>query len=128
MRLLIDTNIFLELLLGQEKQEQAKRFLLNQPKGTLCVSEFSLNSAGIKLFRAKRKSLLLELYQDLERNKVERISLTPDDVAEFIDNSERWGLDFDDAYQYTVAKKRGLSIVSFDADFDKTDLVRIEPK
>jgi predicted nucleic acid-binding protein len=40
-------------------------------------------------------------------------------------------LDFDDAYQYayqyTLAQKYSLELVSFDKDFDKTDIVRIEP-
>lgn len=37
------------------------------------------------------------------------------------------GLDFDDAYQYTIARQLGLGIVSFDAHFDRTDLGRITP-
>jgi predicted nucleic acid-binding protein len=38
------------------------------------------------------------------------------------------GLDFDDGLQYYYAKKAGLQIVSFDRDFDKTDVKRVEPK
>jgi predicted nucleic acid-binding protein len=33
---------------------------------------------------------------------------------------EQYGLDFDDAYQYTVAERGALTLVSFDADFDRT--------
>ncbi|NTV47430.1 MAG: PIN domain-containing protein [Chlorobiales bacterium] len=36
-------------------------------------------------------------------------------------------LDYDDAYQYTLARKYGLDLVSFDRDFDKTDMKRIVP-
>lgn len=30
-------------------------------------------------------------------------------------------LDFDDAYQYVAAEKYTLTLVSFDADFDRTE-------
>jgi predicted nucleic acid-binding protein len=36
-------------------------------------------------------------------------------------------LDFDDAYQYVAAEKYGLTLVSFDADFDQTKLGRKTP-
>ena len=36
-------------------------------------------------------------------------------------------LDFDDTLQYFVAKKLDAVLVSFDRDFDKTDLKRVEP-
>jgi uncharacterized protein len=36
-------------------------------------------------------------------------------------------LDFDDAYQYVVAEKFDLILVSFDKDFDRTDRKRIIP-
>lgn len=37
-------------------------------------------------------------------------------------------LDFDDGLQYYYAKKLGVNIISFDKDFDKTDLKRLEPR
>jgi len=36
-------------------------------------------------------------------------------------------LDFDDAYQYSAARRYGLLIVSFDADFDRTTEGRVIP-
>lgn len=36
-------------------------------------------------------------------------------------------LDFDDAYQYVVAEKFNLTLVSFDTDFDRTDRKRMVP-
>jgi len=44
-----------------------------------------------------------------------------------IDASTGFNLDFDDAYQYTIAGKYDLTIVSFDADFDRTDRGRKQP-
>jgi predicted nucleic acid-binding protein len=37
-------------------------------------------------------------------------------------------LDFDDSYQYAVAQKYGLEIMSFDADFDRTEKGRKIPE
>ncbi|MGC9178904.1 MAG: PIN domain-containing protein [Vulcanisaeta sp.] len=37
-------------------------------------------------------------------------------------------LDFDDGLHYYYAKRMGLKIVSFDGDFDRTDIGRLEPK
>ncbi len=38
------------------------------------------------------------------------------------------GLDFDDGLHYYYAKKMRLKLVSFDKDFDKTDVERLEPR
>jgi hypothetical protein len=35
--------------------------------------------------------------------------------------AKKFALDFDDAYQYVVAEKYDLQLVSFDADFDRTE-------
>jgi len=42
--------------------------------------------------------------------------------------AQRFGLDFDDAYQYVVAARYGLTIISFDTDFDRTEKGRKTPK
>ncbi len=45
---LIDTNIFLEVLLGQEKTQECKDFLVNN-LGHLEISDFTLHSIGVYL-------------------------------------------------------------------------------
>ena len=47
---LIDTNVFPEVLLAQEKRELCKNFL-NANIGSLYISDFSLHSIGVILFR-----------------------------------------------------------------------------
>ncbi len=37
------------------------------------------------------------------------------------------GLDFDDGLHYYAAKKLNVPIISFDRDFDSTDIKRLEP-
>lgn len=41
--------------------------------------------------------------------------------------ADRFNLDFDDSYQYVVAEKYDLEIVSFDGDFDGTSRGRKVP-
>jgi predicted nucleic acid-binding protein len=49
------------------------------------------------------------------------------DMRAVVAASQQFNLDFDDAYQYVVARQFGLSLVSFDTDFDRTDLERSTP-
>ncbi len=58
---------------------------------------------------------------------VARIQLAPEDVPRLVEALHTFGLDFDDAYQYTAAEKFDLQIVSFDTDFDRTDRGRKTP-
>ena len=41
--------------------------------------------------------------------------------------AETTGFTFDDAYQYVAAEKHNLTLVSFDADFDRTERGRKTP-
>ncbi len=56
------------------------------------------------------------------------VSLSYEDMGNVIEVSARFNLDFDDAYQYVVAEKYNLTIISFDSDFDRTELGRKTPK
>ena len=60
---LIDTNVFLEILLGQEKKETAKRFL-NSHLRELVMSDFTLHSIGVVLFRLGRAQVFMDFIQD----------------------------------------------------------------
>ena len=125
---LVDTNIFLEILLGQEMANNAEDFLRNTPTERLHVSDFSLYSIGIILFRLGKHEVFSEFVKDIFVNGgVTLLRLSFFDFDDVIKASEKFNLDFDDAYQYTLAKKYNLKIVSFDSDFDKTDLGRLLP-
>ena len=50
---LIDTNVWLELLLEQENSNQVRAFLESVDADQLAISEFSLYSIGIILTRLK---------------------------------------------------------------------------
>lgn len=55
------------------------------------------------------------------------VQLKTSELANLCDINQKFKLDFDDAYQYAVAEKHNLTIVSFDHDFDKTKLGRKTP-
>ena len=49
------------------------------------------------------------------------IRLAVQDMASVAEAARSFSLDFDDAYQYVVAKKFNLGLLSFDQDFARTD-------
>jgi len=128
MRLLIDTNLFIEVLLSQERADEARAFLENRKGHDLFVSDFTLHSIGLLLFRRKQHHAFRELLNDLIAGLgIEMVSLTIQDMDLLVDVVPRLNLDFDDGYQYGVGIKYGLRIVSFDADFDRTPEGRLLP-
>jgi hypothetical protein len=53
--------------------------------------------------------------------------LRADEMEAVADHAASYNLDFDDAYQYALADKHDLTIVSFDSDFDRTARGRSQP-
>lgn len=119
---LLDSNIFLELLLDQDKADEVERFLQTKPREKLHISEFSLYSVGIVLFHRKLFETFGLFLDDLiVTGGVRLLRLSVQDMPDIALVARRFSLDFDDAYQYVVAEKYGLEIVSFDSEFDRTE-------
>ncbi len=114
---LIDTNIFLEILLAQEKKEACKQYL-NNNIGRLYISDFSLHSIGVILFRLGRKSDF-NLFVDDILPKVQLLTLPAGSYKTVAETGEKFNLDFDDSYQAAIAKAHKLTISTFDKDFKK---------
>jgi len=128
MKMLIDTNIFLEIILEQEKAEEAKQLLLRTDEHELCLTDYSLHSIGLLLFRRKQHDIFHQFLTDRILNARIRLrTLTVQGILEVIEAAQRFKLDFDDAYQYVIAEKNSLEIISFDSDFDRTDRGRKTP-
>ena len=125
---LIDTNIFLELFLGQKKAAECGAFLQKVADGgdRAVVTSFTLHACEALLGKPK-------LISEFIRNIVNSSGLTVyettrDDELSVSLLMEHVSLDFDDALQYFVCKKLGINfIVSFDRDFNGLDIKRIEP-
>jgi len=126
---LLDSNFFLELLLDQDKADAVERFLRTRPREELHISEFSLYSVGIVLFRRRQFETFVAFLNDLvATGGVGLLRLSVEDMGELAVVAQRFNLDFDDAYQYVVAEKHNLEIISFDADFDRTERGRKTPE
>lgn len=120
MRLLVDANIILEIILQRKNFEQARRLLATTEGHDFFISNYSLHSIGTFLFKLNKKQEFLELLDDFVRNNVEVLAIQETELKNLKTLSEKFHLDFDDAYQYSLAEKYDLVIVSFDKDFDKT--------
>ena len=128
MRLLLDTNIFLEILLEQERATDARQLLARTAEHSTFISDFSLHSIGLMLFRTNQLTVFQQFLDDILLNAGVRIlSLAAEEIGDTVQAAQRFSLDFDDAYQYAIAGRYALTIVSFDGDFDRTDKGRQTP-
>lgn len=125
---LIDTNIVLELLLEQDKAESVRNLFKKVPVSDMSMSDFSLHSIGIFLLKIKMPAVLKKFIEDIiVRCGIRIFSLNPDEIITVTAIANRFHFDFDDAYQYAIAEKYNLQIISFDKDFDRTKRGRKEP-
>ncbi len=125
---LVDTNIWLERLLEQERSAEVGAFLEQTSTDQLAMTDFSLHSIGVILDRLESQNILLEFVDDVFlQGEVGLISVQPEAMHRLVVVMEQFKLDFDDAYQYVAAEQTGAVIVSFDGDFDRTKRKRKEP-
>jgi len=128
VRFLVDTNVWLELLLGQEKSDIASRFFDLIPTEELFVSDFSVHSIGVILSRLKKNDVFDMFINDLFiHGQLEQLALDPVDLLEVNSNIRKYKLDFDDSYQFTISQKFDLTIVTFDKDFNIRGIKKKSP-
>lgn len=128
VRYLVDTNIWLERLLDQDKSEIVSKFLDTVPLDQIFISDFALHSIGVIMSRLKKLDVLDTFVNDLFFNGlIEQLSLDPNDFVNIISNIENYKLDFDDAYQLTVSQKYEMTIVTFDKDFNIEGIDKMTP-
>ncbi|MCP5102217.1 MAG: PIN domain-containing protein [bacterium] len=116
---LADTNIFLEILLKQNKKEECKRFLENHSVD-IHLTDFSFHSIGVICFRHGKEEMYQKFIEDI-LPIVNLITLPVGSYSEVVKNRKALNLDFDDSYQYTVAKYFDLKIVTMDNDFKRVE-------
>jgi predicted nucleic acid-binding protein len=121
--ILVDTNIFFEILLKQDKKDTCKSFL-DENTGNLYITDFSLHSIGVICFRFGKEEMYRVFLQDIVPH-IELLTLPIDRYPEVIENRKRMSLDFDDSYQYTIAKHFDLKIVTMDKDFKKAQGIEV---
>jgi len=125
---LLDTNIWLELLLDQDRAGEVRRLLEAEEGRQFALTDFSLYSLGIILTRLKKDSVFSDFVSDaLEESGIGLIRLDTEALKQIPVVRRKFRLDFDDAYQYLAAEKYSLTLVSFDSDFDHTERGRKTP-
>lgn len=125
---LIDTNVWLERLLNQERSEEVHQFLDRISSENLYITDFAFHSIGVILSTLKETKALVRFARDIFiEGAVNFIRLEPEDTESLVNIINQFNLDFDDAYQYVSAEKHNLTIVSFDPDFDRTKRGRKTP-
>ena len=114
---LIDTNVFLEILLMQDKKDSCKKFLDNNI-GNLHLTDFSLHSIGVILLKYNKGDVFQKFIEDVLPN-IKLLSLPVRLYKEVLNANNNFNLDFDDAYQYSTAKYFGLRVATMDKDFER---------
>jgi len=117
--LIIDTNIFLEILLTQ-KRWKACEDLLRQYRGKSAFTDFALHSIGVALLGQQKAMLFQAFLNDvLVRNDL--LALPSSEYPLLLSIHERHRLGFDDAYQLAVAEHFGLEFITIDRHFRGID-------
>jgi hypothetical protein len=128
MQFLVDTNIWLELLLNQQRAQEVRQLFEEREGSDFAITEFSLYSIGIVLTRLSKDQAFAQFIADaLEQGGTRLLRLGSTEMKHLLSARKQFGLDFDDAYQYTAAEKYNLTLLSFDTDFDRTARGRKTP-
>jgi len=129
---LLDTNIFLEVMLSRSRKDACKRFLnaLRDGKETGIVTDFSVYSIMVIMSSLGKLTQLRTFLTSLSAYKGLSIyTTTLSDKVRAIDTCLEKTLDIDDSIQYSAALSNGVEgIVSFDKHFDGLKVPRIEPR
>ncbi len=121
----IDANIVIKAFTEDDDQESCRKLLSSEfVTNTLVLVEAFNAISRIKNDRVAASNSIKSLFKanciivDLNRNL----------LFESLKRIDKYNLDFPDLIHYTSALTNNCSeIVSFDKDFDNTDLRRIEP-
>ena len=94
--MLIDTNIFLEILLEQEQRTLCKQFI-TENLADICISDFTLHSLGVVTYRKNKADLFAQFAQDMLPH-LNILTLPKNDYAGMNIVAQLLNLDFDDTY------------------------------
>lgn len=125
---LLDTNIWLERLLGQRQADIVGDLLDTLFTSEMCMTDFTLHSIGVICNRLQQRDVFVQFVEDLLIDSdVLVVTVPPKAMKRVVEVMNNFNLDFDDAYQYVAAEREKAIIISFDKDFDKTEQGRWTP-
>lgn len=130
----IDANIFLELLLDQEKADDCEAFLEKVRDGSLkaATTDFIIDSIVLVMEKEGKKPSELSLFLSslIGYRGLETYFLSLYDRIQATKHMQKFGLDFDDSTAYQAMRSLHTDqAVSFDKHFDKiTNVTRLEAR
>lgn len=128
---MVDTNIFLEVMLSRSKREECKKLLamLRDGKAKGIVTDFTVHSIMVLMDRFKKLEELKTFLLSLMAHKGLYVYTTSvADEVNAVESAEESKLDVDDAIQYgTALSVNADAIISFDKHFDNLEVQRKEP-
>ena len=129
---LIDTNVFLEVLLARSRKEGCKSFLRKVGDGEKegAVTDFTIHSIIVIMDSFKKLEALKTFLSSLAAYKgLRRLSTSLPIEIEAVEQALSRGLDMDDAIQYSAALSANVEcIVSYDKHFDGLEIPRKTPE
>ena len=126
--MLIDSNIIFSLLLKQNDYQKTEKFFDAIAHLGLKVQllDFALYSMTLIMTHRGYHKEIKEFLQGLDVSK--NITICHPEAADIAETlALNVNLDLDDKLHYYIAKKKKLTFISYDEDFDKTDLPRLTP-
>jgi uncharacterized protein len=121
---LVDTNIFLEILLNDPNRQACENFL-NDNVDDLSISDFSLHSIGVILFRRNKPNTFNRFIHDVMPSII-LVTLPVTFYSHIFQGRSTYNFDFDDDYQYSTAKYHGLILKTQDHHFYNVTDIRVE--
>ena len=129
---LVDTNIFLEILLLQAKAQECENFLnlLKNGKKTGIITDFTIHSIIVIMYNLNKLKELKIFLSSLTAYKGLHIyNTTITDEISAVELAINHKLDMDDAIQYAAALATNTqAIISFDRHLNNLVIPRKEPK
>ena len=128
---LVDTNIFLEVLLSGPRKDECKRLLrlLRDGKKTGMVTDYTVHSIIVIMERFNKLEGLKTFLLSLLAYKGLRVyPTTISEEVRAVDATLKQHLDMDDAIQYSSAlSAEAEAIISFDKHLNNLKVPRLEP-
>jgi predicted nucleic acid-binding protein len=126
---LLDTNCWMQLVRDREHAGDVRRLLQNVPLHRVFISIYSVHSIGTVLVRRGFVPGYAEfIKRTLIGADIGVITIPLVQLGQVEAACLAHSLDFDDAYQYVAAETNNLTLVSLDADFDRTPRGRVTPE
>ncbi len=129
---LIDANIFLEILLKQERFEECKRLIekINDGSINCYLSDINLDSILLILWNKAKKIKLMQdfLFSIISYDGLSFYFIGIEDRINALKHASSYNLDFEDSMTLQAALATDSDIISFDRHFDNLPVKRLEPK